>query len=393
MNTPNKIEDYIFQGDFNAAKQCLRDGEKFSERYLKNNFSQIAGRIIETKEIDLIDALIQAGFIETDLYELESFDASIFSPVASYLKNDDASISFFKELMSKMKNVNDEVSDQTLLGYCLKEGADVKIIQILIEDYGCNCQYKNNAEENFIFTVINNYNIVPEKGKGYIQLLLENGVDVNEKNSVGETALIRAVIKCKEDYISLLIENGAEANETDSRNNTAFYYAVAEQRSYEMYKILADALAADFNIINKNGGTLLTQFISQMSDSEQDIVFFERLLADGADLTFCAQYYSRPKSGLEYAIERNSGILKCILNNGAVDVNDQDNAGNTLLHKVCAYNINFDREAAKETYRKVKLLLEHGADKNISNDQDQTALMLASRDNLKVKAVEVLMQY
>jgi ankyrin repeat protein len=47
---------------------------------------------------------------------------------------------------------------------------------------------------------------------------------------------------------------------------------------------------------------------------------------------------------------------------------------------------------AKETYRKAKLLLEQGADISITNDKDETALMLASGDNLKIKTVELLMK-
>ncbi|MOA66374.1 hypothetical protein D3C78_1931100 [compost metagenome] len=54
--------------------------------------------------------------------------------------------------------------------------------------------------------------------------------------------------------------------------------------------------------------------------------------------------------------------------------------------------MNYDAEAAKEIYRKVKLLLENGADKEITNDKDETALALASTDNLKVKTVELLMK-
>jgi len=80
------------------------------------------------------------------------------------------------------------------------------------------------------------------------------------------------------------------------------------------------------------------------------------------------------------------------LDSGNVDVNHQDDHGNTLLHKVCGYNVNFEAEKAKETYKKVKLLLENGADASISNDEDKTPLMLASDDNLKIKTVELLMK-
>ena len=391
MQTQNQIESFLFQGKFDEARESLNNGEIFNDQYLKNNFSQITAKIIEAKEIDFIEKLIKAGFIETDIYELDSFDKSIFNSLTR-LKDDDESIAFFKELMSKMENINDEISDKTLLGYFLEKNASPKIIKTLIDDFGANVQYKNNAGENFIYTILNTYGLETDKVKKYIAILLDNGIDINEKNIVGTTPLICAIKRSKKDFIPFLLENGADANETDNLNNTAFYYAVAEQFSFDMYDALATVSSPDFNIVNKDGRTLLTHFISSVSGSPSDITFLERLLADGADVNFCAQYYGQPKSGIDFIVEKKSDILKSVLENVSLDVNEQDNYGNTILHKVCAYNVNYDAEMAKETYRKVKLLLDQGADISISNDKDETALMLASGDNLKIKTVELLMK-
>ncbi|MNX93223.1 Ankyrin repeats (3 copies) [compost metagenome] len=294
--------------------------------------------------------------------------------------------------MSKMDNLNDEISDKTLLGYFLEKGISSKIVQVLIEDFGVNIQYKNNAGENFIYRILNTYSLDPEKVKEYITILIANGVDINEKNIVGTTPLMCAVKRNRKELLPFLLENGADANETDNQNNTAFYYAVAEQLSYDMYDALASASSPDFNIVNKDGRTLFTNFISSASGSSSDISFIERLLSDGADVNFCAQYYGQPKSGIDFIVEKKSDILKSVLENVSLDINEQDNQGNTILHKVCAYNVNYDAEMAKETYRKVKLLLDQGADISITNDKDETALMLASEDNLKIKTVELLMK-
>lgn len=391
MQTQNQIESFLFQGKFDEARESLNNGEIFNDQYLKNNFSQITAKIIEAKEIDFIEKLIKAGFIETDIYELDSFDKSIFNSLTR-LNDDDESIAFFKELMSKMENINDEISDKTLLGYFLEKNASPKIIKTLIDDFGANVQYKNNAGENFIYTILNTYGLETDKVKEYIAILLDNGIDINEKNIVGTTPLICAIKRNKKDFIPFLLENGADANETDNLNNTAFYYAVAEQFSFDIYDALATVSSPDFNIVNKDGRTLLTHFISSVSGSPSDITFLERLLADGADVNFCAQYYGQPKSGIDFIVEKKSDILKSVLENVSLDVNEQDNQGNTILHKVCAYNVNYDAEMAKETYRKVKLLLDQGADISISNDKDETALMLASGDNLKIKTVELLMK-
>lgn len=392
MQTQNQIENFLFQGKFDEARECLNNGENFNDQYLKNNFSQISAKIIEAKEIDFLERLIKAGFIETDIYELDSFDKSIFSTLTRYLNDDDESIAFFKELMSKMDNINDEISDKTLLGYFFEKAASPKIVKILIDDFGANTSYKNNAGENFIYTILNTYGLDTEKVKEYIMLLLENGVDINEKNIVGTTPLLCAVKRNRKELISFLIENGADPNDTDNLNNTAFYYAVAEQFSFDMYDALATVSSPDFNVVNKDGRTLLTNFISSVSGSPGDIKFLERLFADGADINFCAQYYGQPKSGIDFIVEKKSDILKSVLETVSLDVNEQDNLGNTILHKVCAFNVNYDAEMAKETYRKVKLLLDQGADISITNDKDETALMLASGDNLKIKTVELLMK-
>lgn len=392
MQTQNQIESFLFNGKFDEARECLNNGENFNEQYLKNNFSQIVGKIIDAKEIDFIEKLIKAGFIETDIYELDSFDQSIFKPLTLYLKDDDDSIAFFKELMSKMDSINDEISDKTLLGYFLEKGVSPKIVQVLVDDFGANTQYKNNAGENFIYGVVNVYGLDSEKVKEYISILMNNGVDINENNIVGTTPLICAVKRNRKELIAFLLENGADPNETDNLNNTAFYYAVAEQLSFDMYDALTSVSFPDFNIVNKDGRTLFTSFISSASGSSSDISFIERLLADGADVNFCAQYYGQPKSGIDFIVEKKSDILKSVLENASLDVNEQDNQGNTILHKVCAYNVNYDAEMAKETYRKVKLLLDRGADISITNDKDETALILASGDNLKIKTVELLMK-
>ncbi|KAF2080522.1 ankyrin repeat domain-containing protein [Flavobacterium sharifuzzamanii] len=392
MQTQNQIENFLFQGKFDEARECLNNGEKFNDQYLKNNFSQISAKIIEAKEVDFIEKLIKASFIETDIYELDSFDQSIFKPLALYLKDDEESIAFFKELMSKMDNLNDEISDKTLLGYFLEKGISPKIVQVLVEDFGLNTQYKNNAGENFIYSILNTYGLDPEKVKENITLLINNGVDINEKNIVGTTPLMCAVKRNRKELLPFLLESGADANETDNQNNTAFYYAVAEQLSYDMYDALASVSSPDFNIVNKDGRTLFTNFISSVSASPNNITFLERLLSDGVDVNFCAQYYGQPKSGIDFIVEKKSDILKSVLENVSLDVNEQDNQGNTILHKVCAYNVNYDAEMAKETYRKVKLLLDQGADISITNDKDETALMLASGDNLKIKTVELLMK-
>jgi ankyrin repeat protein len=77
-----------------------------------------------------------------------------------------------------------------------------------------------------------------------------------------------------------------------------------------------------------------------------------------------------------YAIVRNGKLddLKSFLNSGA-SVNDQDEAGNTLLINAALYG----------SAEQVKYLLAHGANVNATNNAGVTALMRAAGDNTIVK--------
>ncbi len=129
-----------------------------------------------------------------------------------------------------------------------------------------------------------------------------------------------------------------------------------------------------------------------MNHSESGINLLKQLIEDGADLYQTNIYYGEEITALDLIAEKSAEVLAIVLESGQVDINRNDDQGNTLLHKVCAYNVNYDAEKAKETYKKVKLLIEYGADTTATNDQDQTALMLASDDNLKIKTVELLIK-
>ncbi|WP_315815961.1 ankyrin repeat domain-containing protein [Paraflavitalea speifideaquila] len=147
----------------------------------------------------------------------------------------------------------------------------------------------------------------------------------------------------------------------------------------------------NFTLVNNGRETLLSAYLSCMQSSEKQIALLERMMDEGADLDQAADYYSKPKTGWAWMAEKPMAVLQMVLNKTGRDVNAQDDEGNTLLHMICRIDCNCSHEAAKEMYKKVKLLLEAGADAGITNNNEQTAMMLASTDNLKGKIVELLL--
>ncbi|MBD1385955.1 ankyrin repeat domain-containing protein [Mucilaginibacter rigui] len=390
-------EDTIIQAfrrsDFQTAKQLLDNGESLPKTIEKFALSDAIRQIVNARRFEYLDLLIDKGLIELDIYEYDRFDGTIIDQLFTSLKDEGADLEWFKGFLSKLTSKNDEVNNQTLLGYAFEKGANPPIIKALI-DAGCDTSYKNNAEENFIMRVVNTYTPDTEKSLAYVDLLIAEGLDVNAPNIVKKTPLMAAVQNTKKHFLDVLLNNGAEPNHADNEGKTAFFNAVVDQQSYAVYDKLASYEMPDFDLRDKNGETLLTAYLRMIyNESGDNLKLLERLIDDGADIRQTAPYYGGDKSVIDWVAEKSSGVLEMVLSKNIIDVNEADNKGNTILHKVCAINVNYEQDKAREIYKKVKLLLAAGADTKLLNDQDKTAADLAGDDNLKAKTVELLLTH
>jgi len=393
------LEELLQYGKFAEVLDCIAKGEKLPKTLNEYNKSQILDNLFREKQFEIISLFAENGVIETDIYELDSFNKSVFESLTRYLSDDNDSIDFFRNFISKFDNLNDEVEVKTLLGFFFEKAANIESIKILIEA-GCDVNFKNNAEENFIHQIVKSnlhrhnlsYEGQEELTKSYIELLIHEGLDVDAQNIVQKTPLICAVEFNHKHFLALLLKNGANPNHTDNSGNSAFFYAISAQFNLEMYEIMREFDKPHFDVLNKNQASILFEYVRMMSSSETGLQFLQKLIEDGADVYQTSFYYGEETTPLNLIAEKQTDILQTVLETGTIQINRQDNQGNTLLHKVCAYNVNYEAEKARETYRKVKLLIENGADVSLTNDQDQTALMLASDDNLKIKTIELLMK-
>lgn len=392
-----QIEDTIIQAfrraDFQTAKQLLDDGGVLPKTIEKFALGDAIRQIVHARRFEFLDMLINNKLIELDIYEYDRFDGTIIEQLFTSLKDNEADLEWFRQFLSKITNKNDEVSNQTLLGYAFEKGADPALIKALI-DAGCDTSYKNNAEENFIMQVVRKY--IPDENKSlaYIDLLIAEGVDVNAPDIVKKTPLMAAVQKGKEYLLDILLKNGAEPNQADNDGETAFFNAVVNWSTYSIYEKLASYEMPDFDIRDKAGETILTGYLRRMyKESGDNLKILERLIDDGADIRQTAPHYGVDRSGIDWVAEKSPGVLEMVLSKDIIDINEADNKGNTILHKVCAFNVNYEQDKARETYKKVKLLLAAGADAKLLNDQDKTAADLAGDDNLKAKTVELLLTH
>ncbi|OKS87442.1 ankyrin repeat domain-containing protein [Mucilaginibacter polytrichastri] len=393
MPDQSTLYEALRNDNIQEAREILNDESNFPSDLTPFDRIQLFEKLIQHKAFDIIIKFVDHKLVETDLYEYDTFNNTLLHKVLFNLKDDDESIAFFNELLAKLENINDAVDNQTLLGYAFEIGAAPNLIKSLI-NAGCDINWINNAEDTFLHKIAANNRIQPEKAAAYLKLMLQEGLAVDAVDIVHKTPLLIAISNNKPLLIDLLLENGASCNIPDDKGETAFYYAVVHQQSLALYLKLRASESPDFEVANKNGETILFEFLNRLSRPSDTILeFLTTLIEDGADLYLPATFYGREKTPADVIAEKPFAIFNTVFQLGKLDVGRVDKNGNSILHKVCAFNVNYDSEMAKDTYRKVKLLIENGADVNLTNNNDETPLMLASTDNLKSKTVELLLTH
>jgi ankyrin repeat protein len=166
--------------------------------------------------------------------------------------------------------------------------------------------------------------------------LLEGGANINAQNNQGVTAVMAATQKNNVDTVKALIEQGADINIQNNNKDNVLLYAGAEGL-LEIVKLAIQA-GADTTITNRFGGTALI-----------------------------------PASDRGHV-----DIVEELLTNSDTDVNHLNNLHWTaLLEAVILGN-------GKENYQEiVQLLVDHGADVNITDKDGVTPLEHAEKRGFK----------
>jgi ankyrin repeat protein len=220
-----------------------------------------------------------------------------------------------------------------------------------------------------------------------VQLLVEEGADVDAKTSNRETALHRAADHGHKTVARLLLENKADVNAKDESGKTALYLA-ARNRHETVVRLLLEE-GADVNAKNGDGETAL--YWAAYHGHETVV---RLLLEEGADVNAKNE---DGETGLYWAANYgHEAVARLLLENGA-NVNAKDRDGRTalywaarcgheavvrlLLDKELDVNANYGDGGTASYWAAyhgnemvVRLLLEKGADVDAKDEDGKTAL-------------------
>lgn len=401
------LKEAIRQKDFSKVEECIQtDAGSFRDlkAYEKESLTQTA---LRNKAFSLVLALAEAGLITIDLFELDRWIGSDlynvllytpFTKTAGTIGNprathtlesrdelDPESLDFFGAFAARIENIGEAVEGQTLLELAISKNLPVPVLQIIV-DNGCPADTYDHSENTLLFR-----KLTPQIGRW----LVEQGLDVNHKNKGNETPLEKAIENGNKALVKTLLDNGADLHHKNKEGNSMFYFALVDKVDYELFDVLCEYDSPNFYETNHTGNSVLFNYIDRLtSPGEKQVEYLEKLLEMGADVQqMNTTIYGQEKTPMEAAIAKDVVIFETALKYYPHDVNQAGNNGNTLLHKVCGMDLNFDETKAKDLYRKAKLLLNKGADPSIRNSEDKTAIDLASNDNLKEKTVALLLKH
>ena len=171
-----------------------------------------------------------------------------------------------------------------------------------------------------------------------VERLLESGAKVNILRGVHDTPLRAAVIQGHEDLVRILITQGADVNLRYEDESHSILHLALGSRNHAIFKLLLDA-GADMDVM-----TTYKQHVLILACKHGDATLVELLLANGADVSVSGTKLNCYRMPYEEA---------------------------TPLHAACANN----------HLPVVRLLVDHGADIEKTNESSATPLIAAVRAN------------
>ena len=253
-----------------------------------------------------------------------------------------------------------------------KISGNPEIVQILVdagakEEEGFTVtneeQVFEDFEDGYPTTASGLYDAVANNDVEAVRDLVDAGVDVNAKGTVGESILTNAVIRAGPEVVQILVDAGADVNAEDNFGRTVLTAAIDFGAHPDIVRLLVDA-GADVNAPYE-GSTMLSLAIGHY-DANPEMV--QVLVDAGADVN---TRDDRGNSVLFKAVETGDPEIVRILTHAGADVNAKDDRGSSVLHQAVS---KFEPSAEI-----VRILLDAGSDVNAKDNFNHSVLLGAIR--------------
>ncbi len=256
------------------------------------------------------------------------------------------------------------------------------IVEMLLKA-GADIAIKDDNDDHAIFDIIEDLTLeIEEKPRleqacNMVGMLVKAGMDVNMKNSAGESLFMKTCSAKYPDLVQLMLSHGANINERDNMEKTPLQHAVSSG-NIRITELLI-AAGADVNVVNQEGETALNiayennqiELVKILVNSGADT----SQLPKDADLSFKDENIDKRLQ--EAAYDGNRELIEALLKRGANVNTVEGELGYTPLMWASMKDYHNDS---------VRLLIEAGANLNARNSKGETALMIALKESGKRNA-------
>ena len=331
-------------GDTTKVKNLLKKGVDINER---DNFGRTPLIYAALNGHDrIINLLLES---HADIHAKDDFDQTAFIAAVNRGHVNTAEI-----LLKNGADPSIPNSEDMLPIFIAFEREDFEMVGLLLK-YGI----KINTIDKKGRTVLQK--IIESNQVELVRTVLRRGVDeryiVHLAASVGDTTLLKTFLK-----------NKININQKDPLGRTPLLFALLYDRTQCAEMLLdhgADLSLGEINTIDERGKTVLQKIIES-----NDVELVRKILRCGVD----ERYIVHLAAGVG-----DTTLLKTLLNN-KIDVNQRDPLGRTPL----LFALLYDRTQAAE------MLLGHGADFALNDEQGKTPLMVAA-ERRNIESLKLLL--